>query len=67
MTASPCAHTLTQGFRDHKEGNITLPKDHAILIVTDPKEMEIRELLNKIQHNYFKDAWKITVEHRTPI
>lgn len=40
--------TPTQGYRNQKNrGNMTPPKEHTKLPITDPKEIEIHKLLYK--------------------
>lgn len=48
MTASSDAKTATQDFKEHEnQGNMTTPKDHTNLPITDLKDMEICDLRDK--------------------
>lgn len=46
------------------QGNMIPLKEQGKLPVTDPKEMAIHELPDRIQNNSSKDAQRSTREHR---
>ena len=57
-----------QVYRDHEESgkhDTMIPlKEQSKLPATDPKEMAIHELSDRIQNNSSKDAQRATREHR---